>query len=1277
MLLRIVTLDVVERPDQACEIRVFLRAQDGSGWCLDLHGFHPHMHVDIPESVDADDFVDWLRESARVSYIDHEIVDRQSLYGYQGEDTKPLLRLAFDNDIDRKRVRRLWFPYSEGKKPVRTNDIPTIKYHDEALHSYESGVPAILQFIHASKLKPSGIVELDPKQLSRRIRPPKALRPKHYKASWRVLHPTAEVEACSIPLLVDSYDIEASSSHGDFPMAIKNYALTSREFLQKAKTCKRDEWDIRGWLEAALGVGAAVPGISLLELKSGSKEPAAIAAAIDEVLRAACPDISKSRELVEFYNYAEDHYEGGGEGQYADDTFTASPSYEGGNGDNGEEWDEHETAAAASAPAPKRKRKPVTNVPGPLGVLSANFATHKDQHAALTKMLTDCLPQQKGDRVTYIGIVAGTTDATMPRREICFCVPKVTPKNARCELVQCSSEADLLLKYAQWWRERMPDLVIGYNIFGFDYPFMADRARELGIERDFLSMTPDTSVVCANKAKGESGWKIHETTIQLASGPHCLRQIRVPGTVNIDLLNQFRKDFRLESYSLNSVSAYLLGGKVKMVEKGKRGTHVVTVSDPQGVVEGGMIALIAGHEEPERRVVRRVEENRVTVGGPEKDWSAWGFAKDDITPADIFRLSSSGVPEEATLVANYCKQDCALVYGLFDKVDTYTALTEMSNISLVPLEFLILRGQGIKLTSLLVDACNHDNRQVEDIGKDHPDEPYEGAVVIDPKQGIYRDPVTCLDYSSLYPSADISDNVSHETLKWKIQRDMDGNVVKRMGDFDSPLAPGHHIIRRTIPTYRRISVPKKNGGFKKIKQRSGTREIAIVQYPLGVHAMMPRVLKGLLSQRKATRKRGKHKRVTSTANVSYEGAVVEDEKGNLVPNAQGEIEIKQDNGEVGRIAADEVANVGWRFSDFIRNVLDKRQLTYKVTANSLYGGTGAVTSQFYEPDVAALITAIGRAMLRFAKALMERVYKERRVVVDDEPYIVTATCVYGDTDSVFISWVIVVAAGHSTLQEGTELHGKEALPIAIGVSQQAEHLASSCLRAPHTLEYEKTFLNWLLLTRKRYAGDLYEKATDKPKLKTMGVISRRRDNAKIARDNFLVVLDNILHQSVPRAFTDCMSVFRDVQKGKVAHEDLIISKSLRAHYAQPERIAHKMLADRIAERDPGNAPKPGDRVPYVFIRVADEKLSQKDRIELPEVAGDNIDYRYYVEHQMVKPVAQMFALAMDELPGARKRCKAAVFREGASLLVRTNAVIKMMMGMLAPTGQRSIGDFFG
>ena len=41
---------------------------------------------------------------------------------------------------------------------------------------------------------------------------------------------------------------------------------------------------------------------------------------------------------------------------------------------------------------------------------------------------------------------------------------------------------------------------------------------------------------------------------------------------------------------------------------------------------------------------------------------------------------------------------------------------------------------------------------------------YEGAVVIQPTKGFYKDPVATLDFASLYPSIMIAHNLCYSTL---------------------------------------------------------------------------------------------------------------------------------------------------------------------------------------------------------------------------------------------------------------------------------------------------------------------------------------------------------------------------------------------------------------------------------------------------------------------------------------------------------------------------------
>jgi len=136
----------------------------------------------------------------------------------------------------------------------------------------------------------------------------------------------------------------------------------------------------------------------------------------------------------------------------------------------------------------------------------------------------------------------------------------------------------------------------------------------------------------------------------------------------------------------------------------------------------------------------------------------WGLAKDDVTPQDIFRMTNEG-PKERAVIAKYCIQDCNLVHHLMNKIDVMTGYVEMAKICSVPINFLVMRGQGIKLTSYIAKKCREKKTLMPVLEKPLFDDGYEGAIVLDPKCNLYLDnPVACVDYSSLYPSSMISEN---------------------------------------------------------------------------------------------------------------------------------------------------------------------------------------------------------------------------------------------------------------------------------------------------------------------------------------------------------------------------------------------------------------------------------------------------------------------------------------------------------------------------------------
>jgi len=108
----------------------------------------------------------------------------------------------------------------------------------------------------------------------------------------------------------------------------------------------------------------------------------------------------------------------------------------------------------------------------------------------------------------------------------------------------------------------------------------------------------------------------------------------------------------------------------------------------------------------------------------------------------------------------------------------------------------------------------------------------------------------------------------------------------------------------------------------------------------------------------------------------------------------------------------------------------------------------------------------------------------------------------------------------------------------------------------------------------------------------------------------------------------------ELTAGQVPMDKLAITKALRGYYKNPQQIAHRVLADRIGKRDPGNKPKAGDRIKYVYINTDNKRALQGEKIETPEFILQNklqINYTHYITNQLMKPLQQLFGLALEQI----------------------------------------------
>ncbi|ANB12941.1 DNA-directed DNA polymerase delta POL3 [Sugiyamaella lignohabitans] len=287
---------------------------------------------------------------------------------------------------------------------------------------------------------------------------------------------------------------------------------------------------------------------------------------------------------------------------------------------------------------------------------------------------------------------------------------------------------------------------------------------------------------------------------------------------------------------------------------------------------------------------------------------------------------------------------------------------------------------------------------------------------------------------------------------------------------------------------------------------------------------------------------------------------------------------------------------------FKRAVLDGRQLALKISANSVYGFTGATIGKLPCLAISSSVTAFGRQMIEQTKTEVEKTYS----IANGYKY--NAQVVYGDTDSVMVKF------GPQDLKECMDL-GLEA----------ANHVSSKFLK-PIKLEFEKVYFPYLLINKKRYAGLYWTRPEKFDKMDTKGIETVRRDNCRLVQN----VIDTVLRKILIDRDTDgaqnyVKQMISNLLRNQVDLSQLVITKALsRNDYAGKQ--AHVELAERMRKRDAGSAPTLGDRVAYVIIKgTVGGKNYEKS--EDPIYVLDNnipIDTKYYLENQLANPLIRIF-----------------------------------------------------
>jgi DNA polymerase elongation subunit (family B) len=1164
------------RPAPAYTITLFGATTAGKSVSLDVTGFEPYFFVELPDDWRAAElraYQSYLLAAAGLTDPEREMVtftteNHRSFWDFTNNRKFHFLRIQ-------TRSKKLWTRLRDVTLNAETMTpapltLSIVRPRAEGtitLRVYEANIDPMLRFFHEREIKPAGWATVgdsiwDESETGGTTATIQAT------CDWEDLHPAdAATQLTVAPLKLMSWDIECTSSHGDFPLAIKTWRKPARELV----TAK-----ITDPVAVAAAITAAVTGDAdgpLSRVYLGAEGPREVAVGLPAVV----------------------------------------------------------TGWGALAPA-----------------ISAGADDAIDRVEAL---LDKHLPPPQGDPIIQIGSVL-YVNGVAQRKDIfvlgsCTRLP-TPPGGAPVHTHACSTEAGLIRAWCRVIGELDPDIMVGYNIFGFDEKYLWDRATVNRCNSALAIFSRFTGRKVELKEKMLSSSAMGDNKFYVIGGD---------GRLHIDLLAYVRRNAVLDSYSLDNVTATFMSGAVLgapaptgqvRAEDGAPLWRIKTKST-KGTIAGRYVVLMDEENDVigEKLEVVAVEAKALLVAMPDNGTALsehgppptrWSQSKDDVSPKDIFRLHAGG-PADRAKVAKYCIQDCDLVVELFQKLEVLNNSIAMANVCWVPVEYIFTRGQGIKSESLVFYECRKEGQLIpvlpapprraeegpadtdcalaaipEVVVNTDDNEGYEGAIVLPPLSGIYLDddPVAALDFSSLYPSTIISENLSHDSLVWVKDYDLDGNFVqlKEGSDTYDNLSGWEYLE----VTYDILRPDPARAHLKHPELIPAGRRVCRYAQPLdGSKSTLPKILMMLLKQRKVTRNQ----------------------------------------------AASET-------DEFRAALLDAQQLAYKLTANSLYGQLGSNTSKIRRKCVAASTTGHGRQQLLFSKACIEQAYGPTA----GDPRC-EAIPVYGDTDSVFIAF------RPKDPVTGVRLRGRAAQEAAKALAEEAGKKISGALKPPHDFEFDKMFRCFCLLSKKRYVGDMTEGGLEDSDYhrKSMGIVMKRRDNAPIVKYVYGGAIEAILvKQDIAAAFEFVRTAARELLAGKFGLKRLTITKSLRAEYkAVP---AHKILADRIGKRDPGNKPASNDRIPFVYVAPPRGKKApenQGDRIELPSYIVENRlkpDYVFYITNQIAKPVSQVFGLVVDRLPGVKRHQLEAAARAKDPVAAREALAEELLFGDLLADARR-------
>lgn len=683
-------------------------------------------------------------------------------------------------------------------------------------------------------------------------------------------------------------------------------------------------------------------------------------------------------------------------------------------------------------------------------------------------------PTINQNAVFQIGMIVGRLDGDVERRALLTLMDP--PDIEGVEVIRCSTEAELLVKFSEFVVETDPAVFMGYNILKFDWQYMIERAEKLGVLQPFLDLSP---------IEGRPATVATLQWTSAAYGTQKFKYIDCVGRINLDMLLEIERNYKLPIYSLNAVSEKFLDERKVDITP----LQLFMLYQVQHEISGQLDKVLLSSDIVRIRARIREILPRDRVAGEVAEY------RRRLLRSKTLEEMKENIREPMKLVGVYCVQDCNLPVRLCEKLNIWVTMSEMSNCTNVPIVYLHTRGQQIKVVSQVYRQTLFDRKIIPHKEYELTEVfDYQGATVLRATIGYHRN-VATLDFASLYPSVMMTYNVCPTTLiKDPSKLDKDDYITLEFEEHSGC----NHDPDKDIRTTKAVICGKHKYHFRKLKvDAEGNRH---------EEGLLPKLVRQLLTERRAVKKK-----------MAVEEAIIR-----IAQNKADPDDLKFYQSKLGLdvdkykdLTDDEIRQHQIRF-----NVFNAQQLALKISANSVYGSMGVKNGMIPFVPGAASVTAMGR---RDIKTSMELANEQG------------ARTIYGDTDSIMVMFDgksidecfhLAEELSHFITHQlkcraigidvDTKIAGRpiqdirslEKLPMSITDEEKA--LWWTYQHNPIDLEFENMYGKFFMLSKKRYIAHVINREGKLVSVTMKGNVLARRNGCRYSKNFYSRVLDMVL-----------------------------------------------------------------------------------------------------------------------------------------------------------------------